>query len=253
MMNNETINNNFHIKDTQIIVKSVKKSYFVGDIEIKAINGLNLTVKKGGFKMILGPSGCGKTTLLNVLGGIDSPDSGEILVNFGEEFKNITKFSKDELTNYRRRRIGIIFQFYNLIPILTSLENVELAARFSQIHKPKQKSKELLKKFGMGDKLKRYPNQLSGGEQQRVAIARALVKDPILILADEPTGNLDTVKSKEIYELLKNFSEKYGKTVLIVTHDEDMADKFAEDHIHIRDGKIIESEDEAHRFVYKEK
>ena len=161
--------------NTQIILRNIKKTFHAGDIEIKALNNINLKVKKGAFRMIQGPSGCGKTTLLNVLGGLDSPDSGQIIINIGEEFKDITRFSKNKMTLYRRRMVGIIFQFYNLIPILTALENVELAARFSQIKNPKQKSKELLEKFGLENKFDRYPNQLSGGEQQRVAIARALV------------------------------------------------------------------------------
>jgi len=249
----ETISINMNVKNkrNQIIIKNLQKTYHTGDLEVKALNGIDLIVKKGAFRMILGPSGCGKTTLLNILGGLDSPDSGEILMNFGNEFKDIIKFSKNDLTLFRRKQIGIIFQFYNLIPILTALENVELAARFSKISEPVIKSKELLKEFGLGDKLKRYPNQLSGGEQQRVAIARALVKEPLLILADEPTGNLDTVKSKEIYKELKRLSNEFGKTVLIVTHDEDMADKYAKDHIHIRDGRIFKSEEEAHKIIYE--
>ncbi len=248
----ETISINMNVKNkkNQIIIKNLQKTYHTGDLEVKALNGIDLIVKKGAFRMILGPSGCGKTTLLNILGGLDSPDSGEILMNFGNEFKDIIKFSKNDLTLFRRKQIGIIFQFYNLIPILTALENVELAARFSKISEPVKKSKELLKEFGLGDKLKRYPNQLSGGEQQRVAIARALVKEPLLILADEPTGNLDTVKSNEIYKELKRLSNEFGKTVLIVTHDEDMADKYAKDHIHIRDGRILKSEEEAHKIIY---
>ena len=236
--------------DVQIIIKDVMKSYYTGDIEVRALNGINLKIKKGAFKMILGPSGCGKSTLLNVLGGLDSPDNGEIRINFNGSMRDITKFSKDQLTLYRRQKIGIIFQFYNLIPILTALENVELAARFSNIENPKKKSIELLTEFGLAEKLNHYPNQLSGGEQQRVAIARALVKDPVLILADEPTGNLDTKKSNDIYRILKNMAVKYGKTVLIVTHDEDMANKYAEKHIFIRDGKIIKSEEVAHKIIY---
>lgn len=128
-----------NIKNLQIIVKDLKKSYWVGDIEIKALDGVTLDVKEGDFKMILGPSGSGKTTLLNMLGGLDSADSGELLINFGTEFKDITKFSKEQLAIYRREKLGIIFQFYNLIPILTAVENVELAARFSHIENAKKK------------------------------------------------------------------------------------------------------------------
>jgi len=193
--------------------------------------------------MILGPSGSGKSTLMNVIGGLDSPDVGEVLINLNNtEFKDIQKFSTNELALYRRKYIGVIFQFYNLIPILTALENVELAARFSLIPKPKKKSKDILDELGLQGKHSRFPNQLSGGEQQRVAIARALVKDPAVILADEPTGNLDSIKSNEIYQILKNLSMDYNKTILIVTHDEEMADKYAECHIHIRDGKLVNNE-----------
>ncbi len=238
-------------KDSQIIVKNLRKSYFVGDVEIKALDGIDLKIEQGAFRMILGPSGSGKSTLLNVLGGLDSPDSGEILINFGEAFKDISKFSKEQLAIYRRQKLGIIFQFYNLIPILTSSENVELAARFSGIHDPKKKSRELLEKLGLdANKARRYPNQLSGGEQQRVAIARALIKDPALILADEPTGNLDSVKSDEIYRLLKNLSEEFNKTILIVTHNEELANKYAKNHIFIRDGKLIDRKAELTQFNY---
>lgn len=231
-------------KDFQIIIKNVSKSYFTGDIEVKALNNINLNIERGSFKMILGPSGSGKSTLMNVIGGLDSPDKGEILINLNNaEFKDIQKFSTNELALYRRKYIGIIFQFYNLIPILTALENVELAARFSLIPKPKIKSKDILDELGLQGKQNRFPNQLSGGEQQRVAIARALVKDPAVILADEPTGNLDSVKSNEIYQILKNLSQDYNKTILIVTHDEEMADKYAECHIHIRDGKLVNNEE----------
>ncbi len=232
----------------QFVARDVKKSYWTGDIEIKALDGISLKVAKGDFKMILGPSGSGKTTLMNILGGLDSADSGEIIINLGNgKFKDIRKFTKNELTNYRRMYIGIIFQFYNLIPILTALENIELAARFSGISNPKRKSKEYLSELGLGDKFNRYPNQLSGGEQQRIAIARALVKDPALILADEPTGNLDSVKTNEIYKILKKLSEDYNKTILIVTHDEDMANKYAKEHIHIKDGRLIRNQEKIER------
>lgn len=239
-----TLNKKFKQNQFQFIAKDVKKSYWTGSIETKALDGVSLNVEKGDFKMILGPSGSGKTTLMNILGGLDSADSGEIIIYLDNgKSKDIRKFTKNELTNYRRRHIGIIFQFYNLIPILTALENVELAARFSGISNPKKESKEYLSELGLGDKFNRYPNQLSGGEQQRVAIARALVKDPALILADEPTGNLDSVKTNEIYKILKKMSEDYNKTILIVTHDEDMANKYAKEHIHIRDGKLIKTKE----------
>ncbi|MFX1346816.1 MAG: ABC transporter ATP-binding protein [Promethearchaeota archaeon] len=224
-----------------IITKNVKKSYWVGNFEVTALVDVNLTVREGDFKMILGPSGSGKSTLLNLLGGIDSVDGGEILINFGDEFKDIAKFSKEQLSFFRRQKLGIIFQFYNLIPILTAMENVELAAQFSHIPKAKQESLQMLEKLGLDmKKAKRYPNQLSGGEQQRVAIARALVKNPALILADEPTGNLDRTRSNEIYEIMRNLAEEFNKTVLIVTHDERLADKYAKSKLFLNEGKVVE-------------
>ncbi|MHA1281556.1 MAG: ABC transporter ATP-binding protein [Promethearchaeota archaeon] len=235
-MNNE-------VKDDLIIItKNLKKSYWVGDFEVKALVDVNLQIKQNDFKFILGPSGSGKSTLLNLLGGIDSADGGEILVNFGNEFKDITKFSKEQLSLYRRQKLGIIFQFYNLVPILTAIENVELAARFSNIPKAKKKSFAMLEKLGLDmSKAKRYPNQLSGGEQQRVAIARALVKDPAVILADEPTGNLDGARSNEIYEIMKMLAEEFNKTVLVVTHDERLASKFAKSKLYLDEGRIVEN------------
>ncbi|MFX1531990.1 MAG: ABC transporter ATP-binding protein [Promethearchaeota archaeon] len=224
-----------------IITKNVKKSYWVGNFEVTALVDVNLTVREGDFKMILGPSGSGKSTLLNLLGGIDSADGGEILINFGDEFKDIAKFSKEQLSFFRRQKLGIIFQFYNLIPILTAMENVELAAQFSHIPKAKQESLQMLEKLGLDmKKAKRYPNQLSGGEQQRVAIARALVKNPALVLADEPTGNLDRTRSNEIYEIMRNLAEEFNKTVLIVTHDERLADKYAKSKLYLNEGKVVE-------------
>lgn len=235
----------------QVRLENIKKTYRSGKLKVEALKDINLSIQKGSFKMVIGPSGCGKTTLLNLLGGLDSPDSGEIFVDIGDDdLRDLTEFSKSDLTSYRRNNVGIIFQFYNLIPILNALENVELAARFSKIEDPKEKAKELLTVVGLGDKFDHYPSQLSGGEQQRVAIVRAIVKDPVLILADEPTGNLDTKKSNEIYRLLKRMSEEYGKTILVVSHDEDMADRYAKDHIHIRDGRIIVDEKEAHEKIY---
>ena len=238
---NDQIKKNHISEDLQIFTKNVKKSYWVGDLEVEALVDVNLEVKRNDFKFILGPSGSGKSTLLNLLGGIDSADGGSILINFGDGFKNIATFSKEELALYRRKHLGIIFQFYNLVPILTAMENVELAARFSKIPNPKEKSYELLEKLGLDmSKANRYTNQLSGGEQQRVAIARALVKDPALILADEPTGNLDAPKSIEIYETMRKLAEEFNKTVLIVTHDERLADKFAKSKLYLNQGRIVD-------------
>lgn len=242
MLAEKNLISNTNEENLQIIVKNVSKSYFTGDVETKALDKINLEVKKGSFKLILGPSGSGKSTLMNIIGGLDKPDTGKILINYGNgDLRDIQEFTSEELTLYRRKYVGIIFQFYNLIPILTALENVELAARFSSIEDAKKKSKDLLNELGLEGKHDRYPNQLSGGEQQRVAIARALIKNPVVILADEPTGNLDYEKTNEIYRILRRFSEEYDKTILVVTHDEDMAKKYAESYIHIRDGVIIEN------------
>ncbi|MHA1147533.1 MAG: ABC transporter ATP-binding protein [Promethearchaeota archaeon] len=227
--------------DFVIVTRNLKKSYWVGDFEVKALVDANLEIKQNDFKFILGPSGSGKSTLLNLLGGIDSSDGGEILVNFGNKIEDIAKFSKEQLALYRRQKLGIIFQFYNLVSILTAMENVELAARFSKIPKAKKKSFDMLEKLGLDmSKANRYPNQLSGGEQQRVAIARALVKDPAVILADEPTGNLDGPRSNEIYEIMRTLAEEFNKTVLVVTHDERLANKFAKSKLYLDEGRIVE-------------
>lgn len=234
------IKKNVEVENLQIVLKDVIKTYGSGELKVTALDGVSLTVKRGAFKMILGPSGSGKSTLLNILGGLDSADSGKILIKLGDKFEDIGKLSYTQLSLFRRKYLGFIFQFYNLIPIMTAKENIELAARFSDIENPKKSSKELLERLGLKGKENRYPNQLSGGEQQRVAVARALVKKPALILADEPSGNLDSKNSNEIYHLLKELSQEFNKTILVVTHDESMADKYATEHIHLQDGKIVE-------------
>ena len=221
-----------------ILTKNVKKSYWIGKYEVKALIDVNLEVKQNDFKFILGPSGSGKSTLLNLLGGIDSADRGEILINFGTEFKDIAKFSKVELSLYRRQKLGIIFQFYNLVPILTAMENVELAARFSSIPKAKQKSYKMLEKLGLDmTKANRYPNQLSGGEQQRVAIARALVNDPPILFCDEPTGNLDSKTGEGIMKIIAGLNRDRKMTVVLVTHNEDLT-KFSKRTLRMKDGRI---------------
>ncbi len=191
---------------------SVRKVYKTGEVEIEALRNMSFTVEKGEICVIVGPSGAGKTTLLNILGGMDSLTSGRITLD-GEE---ISAYSPKRLITYRRRDVGFVFQFYNLIENLTALENVELAA---QICPDPLDAAETLRAVGLGERLRNFPSQLSGGEQQRVAIARALAKNPKLLLCDEPTGALDYNTGKQILQLLEDTSRKSGMTVIIITHN----------------------------------
>jgi len=225
-------------------VTDLMKTYQVGDIAVPALRGVNFQVDFGEFLLILGPSGSGKTTLLNLLGGIDSVNDGTILYSFNENnrwngVRDIAKMNDQDLSIFRRTFVGFVFQFYNLLPNFTALENVELSARFGDQTKynARKLSLEMLYSVGLKGKENKYPRQLSGGEQQRVAIARALVKSPMIVLADEPTGNVDSVTSEAIYDVMKSFSEQ-GITFIIVTHDESMAQR-AKRHLHLRDGVII--------------
>lgn len=210
--------------------KDIVKSYIMGDIEIRACDGVNFTVNKGEFVVIVGPSGAGKTTLLNLLGGMDTPTSGTIMV----DGYNIAKYDDQQLTKYRRNDIGFIFQFYNLVQNLTALENVELA---SQISKDPIDPKNVLERVQLQDRMNNFPAQLSGGEQQRVAIARAIAKNPKLLLCDEPTGALDYLTGKSILGLLREMSDNYHMTVIVITHNSAftaMADRV----IHLKNGQV---------------
>ena len=210
--------------------KDVKKTYKVGDIEIHASNGVNFEVNKGEFVVIVGPSGAGKTTILNLLGGMDQPTSGSIMV----DGQDVARYSEAKLTQYRRDDIGFVFQFYNLVQNLTALENVELA---SQISKDPLDEKMVLKRVELENRMNNFPAQLSGGEQQRVAIARAVVTNARLLLADEPTGNLDSTNGVEVMELLSTLNRQ-GTTIIIVTHSQRDA-AYAHRIIRLLDGKII--------------
>ena len=204
-----------------IELKNVCKEYKMGEITIKALNNTNFTIEKGELVVVVGPSGAGKTTGLNILGGMDSVTSGDVIV----DGKNIAKLKNRELTKYRREDIGFVFQFYNLVQNLTAIENVELA---TQICKDSLDPDDVMEKVGLRDRKNNFPSQLSGGEQQRVAIARAIAKNPKLLLCDEPTGALDYKTGKQILKLLQDTSRKENMTVIIITHNAaiaPMADK----------------------------
>lgn len=220
--------------------KNVKKTYMVGEKKFNALDDVSFTIPKGEFVVILGPSGAGKSTLLNLLGGMDTVSSGKIIVD-GEE---ISSYNAKEMTHYRAEKVGFIFQFYNILPTLTVLENVELINDI--VAKPK-KAKQVLKEVGLEKHLNKFPNQLSGGEQQRVSIARAICKDPSLILADEPSGALDSKTGVEVLKLLKKqCDENNGEnTVVIVTHNSLIAE-IADRVIHLKNGKIESNEINKH-------
>jgi len=213
-------------------LEDVSRSYQMGLMEVKALTGVTLDVVRGEFIVILGPSGSGKTTLLNLIGGIDSPSSGKITVDGIE----ITALDEKGLTDYRRNHIGFIFQFFNLIPTLTAKENVEFAAEL--VEKPRDVL-EVLELVGLKERATHYPSELSGGEQQRVAIARAMVKDPPILLCDEPTGELDFETGKHILAAMRRINEVNRKTVLLVTHNTAIGD-IAHRVIRLRSGEIVE-------------
>ena len=217
-----------------IVAKYVKKQYVVGSTVINALNGVDFEIEEGEFAVILGPSGAGKTTLLNVIGGMDNVTSGELSVA-GER---VDSFNKKQLTDYRRNSVGFVFQFYNLMPNLTALENVELA---TEMCKDALSPVEVLKSVGLEERMANFPSQLSGGEQQRVSIARAIAKNPRILLCDEPTGALDYATGKTILKLLHDACKQHGKTVIIVTHNsalKEMADKV----VYIKNGQAIKTE-----------
>ncbi|HNO95019.1 MAG TPA: ABC transporter ATP-binding protein [Anaerolineales bacterium] len=222
---------------SNIQIEKLTKTYGSGITQVTALDHVNLTIREGEFVAIMGPSGCGKSTLLHLLGGLDKPSEGSVLIGG----HNLTDLNDDKLTELRRRKIGFVFQFFNLIPVLNATENAALPVTLDGL-KPadaQKKAVEWLTRFGLADRLNNRPDQLSGGQQQRVAIARALVADPELILADEPTGNLDTRSSDEIASLLRDVSKKYNRTVVMVTHDPRIA-AYADRIIFLKDGKVVD-------------
>ncbi len=220
-----------------IEVKNVSKSYRRDSIEIPVLNNISITVPEAEFLALMGPSGSGKTTLLNLVAGIDKPNSGDVIVHGTD----IGRLNESELARWRSTHIGFIFQFYNLLPVLTAFENVELPLMLTKLSK-KEKSDHVeaaLKLVGLGDRMHHSPKQLSGGQEQRVAIARAIVTDPTLLVADEPTGDLDKVSAAEVMGLLDRLNKEYGKTIVMVTHDPRAAER-AHKVMHLDKGELAQ-------------
>ena len=218
-------------------VENLSKNYGKGNTLVKALDKVSFSVEKGEFVAIVGSSGSGKSTLLHILGGVDSPTSGKVYVD-GED---VYKLNENNLAIFRRRQVGLIYQFYNLIPILNVKENITLPILLDNKKIDEVYLNELINTLGLNNRIKHLPNQLSGGEQQRVSIGRALMNRPSILLADEPTGNLDSKNSKEIVELLKISNKKYKQTIIMITHDQSLA-LSADRIITINDGKIISDE-----------
>lgn len=218
-------------------VENLSKTYGKDSTLVKAIDDVSFTVEKGEFVAIVGPSGSGKSTLLHILGGVDRPSSGHVYV----EGTDVFSLNENNLAIFRRRQVGLIYQFYNLIPILNVKENISLPVLLDGKEADEKYLNELIETLGLQDRVNHLPNELSGGQQQRVSIGRSLIYHPSLLLADEPTGNLDSKSSTEIMELLKISNKRYGQTIIMITHDEDLA-LFANRIITVEDGKIISDE-----------
>lgn len=213
---------------------NLRKTYGKGESEVKALDGVNLEVEEGEFVSIVGTSGSGKSTLLHMLGGLDRPDSGDVYVNDVDIFK----LSDEKLTIFRRRKIGFVFQNYNLVPSLNVYENIVLPIQLDGKEPDKKYIDSIIQTLGLSEKLDNLPNNLSGGQQQRVAIARALASKPAIILADEPTGNLDSKTSQDVMGLFKITGERFSQTIVMITHNEEIA-QMADRIIRIEDGKIV--------------
>ena len=206
-----------------IQIKNISKSYWRDRLEIPVLNNINMEIPEGEFLALMGPSGSGKTTLLNMIGGIDKPSKGDVIISE----KDISKFGESALAKWRSDNVGFIFQFYNLIPVLTAFENVELPLLLTNLSRAERKKRVefALGIVGLGDRMYYYPKQLSGGQEQRVAIARAIVTDPMIIVADEPTGDLDRTSAEEILTLMERLNKEFKKTIVMVTHDPHAAER----------------------------
>jgi putative ABC transport system ATP-binding protein len=222
--------------DPVIDVRELKKIYHIGEIEVPALQGVNIQVQRGEVVAVMGPSGSGKSTLMNMIGCLDSPSEGVYIL----DGLQVSDLRDDQLAEVRNKKIGFVFQKYNLLPRVSALENVELPLHYSgQAFHMLQRASDALKAVGLEDRMHHKPNELSGGQQQRVAIARAIVNDPAIILADEPTGNLDSQAGKEIMDLLLGLNRERGTTLIIVTHDPDVSG-LAKRIIHLRDGLVVD-------------
>ncbi len=218
-------------------VENLRKIYGSGEAQVHALDGVSFSVNKGEFVAIVGPSGSGKSTLLHILGGVDKPTSGKVFM----DGKDVYAQNDEQLAIFRRRQVGLIYQFYNLIPVLNVTENITLPVLMDGQKVNKERLDELLTTLSLKGRENHLPNQLSGGQQQRVSIGRALMNAPAVMLADEPTGNLDSRNSREIIELLKHSNQKYGQTLIVITHDENIALQ-ADRIIAIEDGRIVRDE-----------
>lgn len=224
--------------DSVIVTKDLTKIYKMGLIEVKALGGVSFTIQRGEIISIMGPSGSGKSTLMNLLGCLDRPTSGEYILD-GEQ---VSELNDDQLASIRNRKVGFVFQNFNLLTRISALANVELPLRYSGVnHDRTQRAREALESVGLGDRMKHRPVELSGGEQQRVAIARALVNNPAILMADEPTGNLDSKSGKEIMDLILHLNRERGTTIIIVTHDPKIAAQTGRT-IRLRDGELEDME-----------
>jgi putative ABC transport system ATP-binding protein len=224
--------------DLAVRTENVCRYYPMGEALVRAVDGISIDIPAGQFVALLGPSGSGKSSLLNLVAGLDRPTSGSVIVHSSD----LAALSREALAKYRLHTVGMVFQSFNLISSMTLLENVELPLRFAEVDRRERsaQARESLERVGLGNRLAHRPMELSGGEQQRASLARALINRPKLLLADEPTGNLDSRTGTEIMELIRSFNRSLGMTVLMVTHEQALAEKYAERMLHLADGKLVD-------------